>query len=77
MTTLIACFIAGVCVVGFVMIWFTTACEELTAKRNGLSDLGEQLGLHEGLYAQCRDGPDAQSSARMLETSRMIYSEAA
>ena len=77
MPTLIACFVAGICVAGFVTIWFTTACAELTAKRNSLDGPEEQLRLHEGLYAQARDGPDEQPSVRMLETSRMLCREAA
>lgn len=77
MLTLIACFIAGICVAGFVTIWFTTAFAELSAKRNSLAALEEQLCLHEGLYVQSRDGPDARSSAGMLETSRMLCREAA
>ena len=77
MPTLIASFIAGICVVGFVTIWFTTAFKELSAKRNSFADLEEQLRLHERLYAQSRDGPDACASAGMLETSHMLWREAA
>lgn len=77
MPTLIACFIAGICATGFVTIWFTTAFKELSAKRNSLADLEEQLRLHEGLYSQAKDNPDAQFSAGMLETSRMLCQEAA
>jgi len=74
--TLIACFIAGICAAGFLTIWFKSAYAELSAKRNCLADLDEQLRLHEGLYAQAMDGPDARSSAGMLETSRMLCREA-
>ena len=77
MPNLIACFIAGICVAGFLTIWFKTACAELTAKQNSLTALEEQLRLHEGLYVQARDGPDARASAGMLETSRMLCCEAA
>lgn len=57
-------------------IWFTTAYAELSAKRNCLADLDEQMRLHEGLYAQARDGPDVRSANGMLETSRMLCREA-
>lgn len=77
MPTFIAFFVAGICLAGFVTIWFKTACAELTTKRNSLTGLEEQLRLHERLYAQSRDGPDAQSSAGMLETSQMLCREAA
>lgn len=77
MPTTIAYFVACVCVAGFVTIWFTTANKELSAKRDSLAALEEQLRLHERLFSQARDGPDAQPSAKMLETSRMLYREAA
>lgn len=77
MPTTIAYFVACVCMAGFVKIWFTTAYKELSAKRDSLAALEEQLRLHEGLYAQARDGSDAQSAAKMLATSRMLYREAA
>lgn len=76
MPTLIACFIAGICAAGFVTIWFTTAYAELSAKRNCFADLEEQLRLHEGLYAQARDGSDMRSANEMMETSRMLCREA-
>lgn len=77
MPTLIVYFITGVCVTSFVTIWFRTAYAELSAKRNCLADLEEQLLLHEGLYARTMDGPDERLSAGMLETSRMLCCEAA
>ena len=77
MPTILAFFIAGICVAGFVTIWFKTVRAELLAKRNSLIGLEEQLRLHERLYAQARDGPDVRSSAGMLETSRMLCREAA
>jgi hypothetical protein len=76
-STLIACFIAVVCAAGFVTLWFTTAYKELSEKRESNDDLQEQLRLHQGLYDQMRGGPDALSSAGMLETSRMLCREAA
>lgn len=77
MPTIIAWFIAVICVAGFVTIWVTSAYKELAAKRNCLVALEEQLRLHEGLHAQARVGPDARASAGMLETSRMLCREAA
>ncbi len=77
MPTIIAYFIAGVCLAGFVTIWFWTAYKELSAKQNNLADLEAQLRLHELLAAQARDGPDAKAAAGMLETSRMLCREAA
>jgi len=75
--TIIACLVAGICVVGFLTIWFATAFKELSIKRNSLADLEEQLRFHEELWTQAKDGPDAHLSAGMLETSRMLRREAA
>lgn len=77
MQTIIACLIAGICAAGFVTIWFVTVYKELSSKRNTLADLKEQLHLHERLNFQAKDGPEAQSAAKMLETSRMLCREAA
>lgn len=77
MPTIIACFIAGICIAGFVTIWFTTAYKELSSTRNSLIDLEEQLRLHERLSALARDDLEARSAANMLETSRMLCNEAA
>ncbi len=76
MTNLIACLVAIICAAGFVTIWFTTVYAELSAKRNCLADLDEQLRLHEELYAQVIDGSDWQAANAMLETSRMLCREA-
>ncbi|NMA65095.1 MAG: hypothetical protein GX957_02500 [Clostridiaceae bacterium] len=77
MPTIIAYFIAGICIVGLVTIWFLTAYKYLSAKQNNLIDLEEQLRLHERLFIQTRDGPDEMVATNMLKTSRMLLSEAA
>ncbi len=77
MTTFFACILAAICAAGFVTIWFSSARAELSAKRNSLADLEEQLRLHEGLYMQATDGANAEPAACMLETSRMLCREAA
>ncbi len=76
MPTLIASFIAGICAIGFVAIWFKTAYAELSQKQNCLADLEEQLRLHEGLFAQAKDSSDMRSANKMMETSRMLCREA-
>lgn len=77
MQTMIACVVAGICAAGFVTIWFATVYKELTAKRNSLTDLEDQLHLHKLLSSQARVGLEARSAAKMLETSRMLCREAA
>lgn len=77
MSIFIAYLISGICLAGFVNIWFWSAYKELSAKRSILTDIEEQLRLHEGLYTQARNGPDEKSAAIMLETSRILCCEAA
>lgn len=77
MPTIIAFLIAGFFAAGFVTIWFATVYKELSLKRNILSDLREQLNLHERLCSQARAGPDEEIAAEMLRTSRMLWREAA
>lgn len=77
MPTIIAFSISGICVAGFVTIWFSTAYKELTAKQNSLADLEAQLRLHDRLSSQATDGPNALTAANILETSRMLCREAA
>lgn len=77
MPDLIACFIAGFCLSGFVAIWLSTAYKELSAKRTGLIDLENQLHMHEQLASAAMEGPEAVTAYGMLKTSRMLYREAA
>jgi len=75
--TIFAYLISGICVAGLVTIWFVAVYKELSSKRNALADLKEQTRLHEGLFLQVRDSPNAKAAAEMLKTSRMLYCEAA
>lgn len=77
MPDLIACIIAGICLSGFVAIWLTTAYKELSAKRNGLIDLENQLHLHEQLASAALEDREALYAFGMLKTSKMLYCEAA
>lgn len=77
MPSFIAYFVAGFCGAGFVAIWFRSAYKELSAARNSLLDLERQIHLHERFFFLVREGPDAGAAASMLETSRMLYREAA
>lgn len=76
MTVFFACLIACISIAGFVTIWFTTAYAELSAKRDSLADLDEQLHLHERLYSHAQDDVDARYANGMVETSRMLCREA-
>ena len=76
MSIFIPYFIAGICAAGFVTIWFWNVYTELSAKRNCLNDLDEQLCLFERLYVQARSDSDMHSVTEMLETSKMLYREA-
>lgn len=74
---MVACLIAGGCAAGFIAIWFVTVRKELVEKRRNLASLREQLLMHEAASAQIRDGPNSEIAAKMLETNRRVYREAA
>lgn len=75
--TFITGMVAGICLTGFLAIWFTTTYKEFSAKRINLTDLEKQLYLHEKLALEARGGPEASTAEGMLQTSRMLYREAA
>lgn len=77
MPPLIASFVAGICLTGFLTIWFTSAFKELSAKRTNLIDLEKQLSLHEKLALEARGGPEELAAEGMLRTSQMLCREAA
>lgn len=60
---------AGICGAGFVTIWFWTAYKELSAARNSLLDLEQQIRLHERFYSVIHESVDSGSAVSMLETS--------
>lgn len=76
MTTGIACVTAGVCVAGFLVLWFSSVHRELSEKRRSLMGLWRQLRLHETASAQVRDGPERKVALDMLATNRGIFQEA-
>lgn len=73
----VAWLISGACAAGFAVIWFAAVHKELYEKRRNLEGLRDQLLMHKKASAQTRDGPDKETAAKMLETNRMIYREAA
>lgn len=76
MPTILACFVAGICIIGFITIWFTTAYQELHAKQLILYDVKKQMQMHQNLFSQSRDGPNEQAATSMLKTSQILYEEA-
>jgi len=77
MPTVISCFIAGICMTGFLTMWFSSAYKEMSFTRDILEDLEEQLRLHQLLFNQAKGSPDERAALNMLETSRMLFCEAA
>ena len=57
-------------------LWFVTVYRELSLKQTSLSDLSEQIHLHEHLLTQAKGTQNEQAAANMLKTSRMLYHEA-
>lgn len=68
-------FIAGICVVAFVTLWFTVSFKELSAKRNSLEAISEQVQMHRRLYMQERGGENDAAAKNMLENKLMVYRE--
>jgi len=75
LTTGIACFVAVICAIGFIAIWFSTVYHELSEKRRNLDSLREQLQLHKSASILARDGPEQEVAYKMLATNRSIFQE--
>lgn len=73
MATWIACLVAGVCTMGFITLWFSTAYRELSEKRGNLDGLWEQLQLHQSASVQAGSGPGREVALNMLSTNRTIF----
>jgi len=68
-------FIAGICIVLFVILWFQVAARELSAKRKSLNAISEQVQIHRRLYMQERGGENDAVAHNILENKLMVYRE--
>ena len=68
-------FIAGICVVAFVTLWFTVCFKELSAKRKSLDSIREQVQMHRRLHMQERGSENDAAAQNILENKSMVYRE--
>ncbi len=68
-------FIAGICVVAFVTLWFIVTFRELSEKRKSLDAIAEQVQIHRRLYMQERGGENDAAAQNILENKLMVYRE--
>lgn len=78
MTTVIACFVAGISITAFFTLWFIVAYREIENKKQVLDDLAEQIKIY-GSSEPTQSETENTEAARvhMLETGTMLYNEAA
>lgn len=72
-TGLLGWFLAGICVLAFVTLWFTVSFRELSAKRKSLIAIGDQVQIHRKLYMQERGGENDSAAKKILENKLMVY----
>ena len=74
-TGLLGWFIAGICVLVFVILWFTVSFRELSAKNKSLTAIVEQVQIHRRFYMQERGGENDSAAKKILENKIMVYRE--
>lgn len=74
-TAMFGWFIAGICVIAFVTLWFIVSFKELSEKRRSLDAIGEQVQIHRRLYMQERGGENDAAAQNILENKLMVYRE--
>ncbi len=65
-------FIAGICVIAFVTLWFTVCFKELSAKRKSLDSIREQVQMHRRFNVQ-EHGSENDAAQNILENKYMVY----
>ena len=75
LTAMIAFVIAVLCAAAFLSLWFTVSYRILSNKYREVEAAAEQIRMHYDLYRKKRGEPNAEAAKRMLDTSRMIYTE--
>lgn len=75
--TALGWFLAGICLAGFVTLWFSVSYRELHAKRKSLDAIAEQVRLHRCLCMGERGGQNDSAAKNMLEGKLLVYREVA
>lgn len=70
-------FIAGICLAGFVTLWFSVSYRELCRGRESLDAITEQVRLHRTLCMGERGGENDAAAKNMLENKLLVYREVA
>lgn len=76
LTVIIACFIAGICAIAFVSLWFFVTYHKLTDQYREVSAAIEQRKLHYSIFLQQFGSSNELTAKRMLDTDQKIYREA-
>lgn len=66
-------FIAGLCVLAFIALWFTVSIKEMASKWKSLNAIGEQVKMHKMLCMQERGGENDNAAQKILENKLMVY----
>ena len=74
-TGLLGWFMAGICVLVFVTLWFIVCFRELSTKRKRLTAISEQVQIHRRLYMQERGGENDAAAQKIFENKLMVYRE--
>ena len=70
---LLGWFIAVLCILAFIALWFTVSFKELSSKRKSLNAIGEQVKMHKMLCMQERGGENDNAAQKILENKLMVY----
>ncbi|MFV0342559.1 MAG: hypothetical protein ACK5JH_06645 [Anaerocolumna sp.] len=71
--TTLGWFIAGICLMAFVQLWFTVSIRELSAKKKSLDSICEQVQMHRRLSLQERGGDNDLAAQNTLESKLMVH----
>ncbi len=67
--------IAGICLLAFIILWFSVSFRELSTKKKSLAVISEQVQVHRKLYLQERGGENDAAARNILENKLMVYRE--
>lgn len=76
MGTCIACTIATISTIAFMVLWFWVVRKELYAKENMVAAVQYQLTASRETYDRVRDGPEGEKAMEIFKRSQSIYKQA-
>jgi len=75
MTSAISYFIAALCILALLALWFINAYQIISRKKQDLMHAEEQVRLLRESFDEMRNSPYEASAGKMLETSIQIYKQ--